>query len=194
MPSGDNLQVKLRVFVLKYKANEVLQNFLQSQASIEKSIWQADKALTDGEKAIAAEKASKEAAEKEQELLRQKLLEQKQQMEAQQRSLQENIDQLKEKMERERENIIKEQNMVLEHKLKVQEELLNEGFRKKSEEMNAEINQLKHMIDTTKNNNTSWLTQVLDRFGSEIISVFTAPVRLVVDGIVRGVSSLLKKK
>lgn len=40
-------------------------------------------------------------------------------MEAQQRSLQENIDQLKEKMERERENIIKEQNMMLEHKLKV---------------------------------------------------------------------------
>ncbi|KAF0872915.1 guanylate-binding protein 6-like [Crocuta crocuta] len=173
------------------KANEVLQNFLQSQASIEKSIWQADKALTDGEKAIAAERASKEAAEKEQELLRQKLLEQQQQMEAQQRSLQENIDQLKEKMERERENIIKEQNMMLEHKLKVQEELLNEGFRKKSEEMDAEIKQLKHMIDT-KNNETSWFTQILDRFGSEVISVFTSPFKIV-DSLVRGVSSLFKK-
>ncbi|XP_039077767.1 guanylate-binding protein 6-like [Hyaena hyaena] len=173
------------------KANEVLQNFLQSQASIEKSIWQADKALTDGEKAIAAERASKEAAEKEQELLRQKLLEQQQQMEAQQRSLQENIDQLKEKMERERENIIKEQNMMLEHKLKVQEELLNEGFRKKSEEMDAEIKQLQHMIDT-KNNETSWFTQILDRFGSEIISVFTSPFKIV-DSLVRGVSSLFKK-
>lgn len=101
------------------QANEVLQNFLQSQASIEKSIWQADKALTDGEKAIAAERASKEAAEKEQEVLRQKLLEQEQQIEAQQRSLQENIAQLKEKMKKETENIIKEQNMMLEHKLKV---------------------------------------------------------------------------
>ena len=52
-------------------------------------------------------------------MLRQKLLEQEQQIEAQQRSLQENIAQLKEKMKRETENIIKEQNMMLEHKLKV---------------------------------------------------------------------------
>ncbi|KAK1339810.1 hypothetical protein QTO34_018367 [Cnephaeus nilssonii] len=55
------------------KANEVLQRFLQSQAAIENSILQADKALTDGEKAMAAERAKKEAAEKEQELMRQKL-------------------------------------------------------------------------------------------------------------------------
>ncbi|XP_040326831.1 guanylate-binding protein 6-like [Herpailurus yagouaroundi] len=174
------------------KANEVLQNFLQSQASIEKSIWQADKALTDGEKAIAAERASKEAAEKEQEVLRQKLLEQEQQIEAQQRSLQENIAQLKEKMKRETENIIKEQNMMLEHKLKVQEDLLKEGFRKKSEEMDEEIRQLKHMIDMTKNNEASWFTQALDRFGSEIISIFASPVR-VLDTVVRTVSSIFKK-
>uniref|UniRef100_A0A8C7CCB3 GB1/RHD3-type G domain-containing protein n=1 Tax=Neovison vison TaxID=452646 RepID=A0A8C7CCB3_NEOVI len=101
------------------KANEVLQSFLQSQASIEKSIWQADKALTDGEKAIAEERLSKEAAEREQEMLKQKLLEQQQQMEAQQRSLQENLVHLEEKMKKERENLIKEQNMILEHKLKV---------------------------------------------------------------------------
>ncbi|XP_046939431.1 guanylate-binding protein 6-like isoform X1 [Lynx rufus] len=174
------------------KANEVLQNFLQSQASIEKSIWQADKALTDGEKAIAAERASKEAAEKEQEVLRQKLLEQEQQIEAQQRSLQENIAQLKEKMKRETENIIKEQNMMLEHKLKVQEDLLKEGFRKKSEEMDEEIRQLKHTIDMTKNNEASWFTQALDRFGSEIISIFASPVR-VLDTVVRTVSSIFKK-
>lgn len=40
-------------------------------------------------------------------------------MEAQQRSLQENIAQLTEKLERERENILREQTMMLEHKLKV---------------------------------------------------------------------------
>ncbi|KAI2517840.1 guanylate binding protein 7, partial [Homo sapiens] len=48
-------------------------------------------------------KAKKEAAEKEQELLRQKQKEQQQMMEAQERSFQENIAQLKKKMERERE-------------------------------------------------------------------------------------------
>lgn len=67
----------------------------------------------------AAERAKKEAAEKEQELMRQKLQEQQQQMDAQKRSLEENILQLKEKMERDRETIIREQNMILEHKLKV---------------------------------------------------------------------------
>lgn len=40
-------------------------------------------------------------------------------MEAQQRSLQENIAQLTEKLKRERENILREQTMMLEHKLKV---------------------------------------------------------------------------
>ncbi|XP_032722960.1 guanylate-binding protein 6-like [Lontra canadensis] len=174
------------------KANEVLQSFLQSQASIEESIWQADKALTDGEKAIAEERLSKEAAKREQEMLKQKLLEQQQQMEAQQRSLQENIVQLEEKMKKERENLIKEQNMILEHKLKVQRDLLNEGFRKKSEEMNEEIKQLKSRVEATKNNDTPWFSQVLEKFGNEIVSIFTSPVRML-DNIVHGVTSLLKK-
>ncbi|XP_058992252.1 guanylate-binding protein 6 [Mustela lutreola] len=177
------------------KANEVLQSFLQSQASIEKSIWQADKALTDGEKAIAEERLSKEAAEREQEMLKQKLLEQQQQMEAQQRSLQENIVQLEKKMKKERENLIKEQNMILEHKLKVQRDLLNEGFRKKSEEMNEEIKQLKSRVEATKNNDTPWFSQVLEKVGNEIVSIFISPVRMLhnIDNIVRGVTSLLKK-
>lgn len=57
--------------------------------------------------------------------------------------------------------------------------------------MDAEIKQLKHMIDT-KNNETSWFTQILDRFGSEVISVFTSPFKIV-DSLVRGMSSLFKK-
>lgn len=43
----------LALFLLGSQANEVLQSFLQSQTTIEKSILQSDKALTDGEKAIA---------------------------------------------------------------------------------------------------------------------------------------------
>ncbi|XP_019517347.1 PREDICTED: guanylate-binding protein 6-like isoform X1 [Hipposideros armiger] len=173
------------------KAKEVFQRFLDSQAAIEKSILQSDKALTDGEKAIAEERARKQAAEKEQELLKQQLQEQQVQMEAQNRSLQENIDQLKEKLERERENIIREQNMILEHKLKVQEELLRDGFKKKSEEMNAEINHLKNIIDSTKNDDTSWLAETLGKIGSEITSILCTKL---LDNVVRGVSLLFKKK
>lgn len=170
------------------KANEVLQRFLQSQAAIENSILQADKALTDGEKAMAAERAKKEAAEKEQELMRQKLQEQQQQMEAQKRSLEENILQLKEKMEKERETIVKEQNMMLEHKLKVQEDLLKEGFKKKSEEMNAEINHLKNMIDTAQKDTTHWIEKALD-----VISMLCVPGKPI-HNIVRGIFSPMKKK
>ncbi|XP_061039908.1 guanylate-binding protein 6-like isoform X2 [Eubalaena glacialis] len=175
------------------KANEVLQSFLLSQVAIEKSILQADKALTDGEKAVVEERARRETAEREQEVLKQKLQEQEQQMGAQQRSLQENIAQLTEKLARERENLLREQNMMLEHKLKVQEALLKEGFRKKSKEMNAEINHLKNMIDNTKDDDTPWLALALDKFGKEISSLLCTPGKLL-GHIVSGVSSLFKKK
>ncbi|KAL4667727.1 hypothetical protein H8959_006416 [Pygathrix nigripes] len=162
------------------KAKEVFQRFLESQVVIEKSILQSDKALTDREKAVAAvDRAKKEAAEKEQELLKQKLQEQQQQMEAQEKSLKENIAQLKEKLQMEREHLLREQNMMLEHKLKVQKDLLDEGFKKKSEEMNTEINQLKHVIDTTKNDDTPWIARTLDKLGDELTSILSAPAKLI---------------
>ncbi|XP_037010322.2 guanylate-binding protein 6-like isoform X1 [Artibeus jamaicensis] len=170
------------------KANEVLQSFLQSQMAIEKSILQADKALTDGEKAMAEERARKQAAEKEQELMKQKLQDEEQQLEAQRRSLEENIAQLKEKLERERENTIREQNMMLEHKLKVQEDLLAEQSREKSEEMNAEINQLRNMIKTEKDSH--FISETLNIIIKEIIQILFAKS---VGNIMTRVSSLFKK-
>uniref|UniRef100_A0A2K6D4B9 GB1/RHD3-type G domain-containing protein n=1 Tax=Macaca nemestrina TaxID=9545 RepID=A0A2K6D4B9_MACNE len=146
--------------------------------------------LTDRGEAV--DRAKKEAAEKEQELLKQKLQEQQQQMEAQEKSLKENIAQLKEKLQMEREHLLREQNMMLEHKLKVQKDLLDEGFKKKSEEMNAEINQLKHVIDTTKNDDTPWIARTLDKLGDELTSILSAPAKLI-GQVVKGVSSLFKK-
>ncbi|XP_058394453.1 guanylate-binding protein 6-like [Diceros bicornis minor] len=174
------------------KANEVLQSFLQSQVAIENSILQADKALTEGEKAAAVERAKKEAAEKEQELLRQKLQEQEQQMEAQKRSLQENIAQLEKKLVWEREILTRQYNMMLEHTLKVQRDLLNEGFRKKAEEMSAEIDRLKNVIDTAKSDNTPWIAAILDKFGNKIISLSSARARLL-GNLLKGISLLFTK-
>ncbi|XP_053511608.1 guanylate-binding protein 6-like isoform X2 [Artibeus jamaicensis] len=173
------------------KADKVLQKFLQSQVAIEQSILQADKGLTDAQKVIAEEQARKEAAEKEQELMKQKLQEQQQQMEAQSKSLKENIAQLKEKLEQDRENIIREQNTMMEHKLKVQEHLLNEGFKEKAEELNAEIYRLKNMIDTTQEKDTPWIAEALEKFGSELTLVLSAPAKLA-GNIVKGIGALLK--
>ncbi|XP_037380349.1 guanylate-binding protein 7-like [Talpa occidentalis] len=85
------------------KANEALQDFLQSQTPIEKYILQADRALTAEQKAFAEKRARMEAAEEEQEWLKDKQEEQQQQAQAQLRDLRENIAQLREKLEKERE-------------------------------------------------------------------------------------------
>uniref|UniRef100_A0A8D2AJG8 GB1/RHD3-type G domain-containing protein n=1 Tax=Sciurus vulgaris TaxID=55149 RepID=A0A8D2AJG8_SCIVU len=187
VPGGHSLYLDARKLVEQnyklvprkgVKAREVLQSFLQQQSAIEISILQSDKALTDGEKAIAAERAKREAAEKEQELLRQQQKEQQEKMEAQKRSLQENIVQLKEKMERERENILREQERVLEHKLKVQKELLMEGFKEKSERLNKEINRLKEEIETSKKT-PSILSQILDAAGTVFLAVLPGAGKVV---------------
>ncbi|XP_069862438.1 guanylate-binding protein 7-like [Dipodomys merriami] len=128
------------------KANEVFRTFLQSQDAIEKLILQSDKALTDGMKVRAAEWAAKEAAQKEEEVLSQEQKEQQQKMEAQEKSYKENMAQLQEKMERERENQIRDQEKKLEHKLKIQEEMLKEGFKNKYEVIGTEIHHLKNVI------------------------------------------------
>ncbi|XP_036992444.2 guanylate-binding protein 7-like [Artibeus jamaicensis] len=133
------------------KANEVLQSFLQAQAATKESILQADKALTAGEKDLAAERAKNWEAEKEQELVRQKQKEQEEKSEAQEKSFQENLIQLKEKMKKESENRLRVLGRTLEHKLKIQEELRIEGFEEESEKMKKEITQLKQEIEETEN-------------------------------------------
>ncbi|XP_007641529.1 guanylate-binding protein 6 [Cricetulus griseus] len=161
------------------KAREVFQNFLQSQATIESSILQADTALTAGEKAIAEERAQKEAAEKEQELLRQKQKEQQQLMEAQERSHKENLEQLRTKLVQERQQLIKDQEKMLEKQLQDQKALLEEGFRKKSEEMNGEIQRLKHNIDDMKRNSGSILDNIIKGFAT----VICAPALIAVEAV-----------
>ncbi|KAF3819652.1 hypothetical protein GH733_015161, partial [Mirounga leonina] len=148
------------------KANEVLQSFLQSQASIEESIWQADKALTDREKAIAAEQVSKESAETEQELLRQKLLEQQQQMGGTRK------DSPGKHSPTEREDGEGERKHTKRTEHDVQHNPLNERFSKKYEEMNEEIKQLKYRVDATKNNDTPWFAQVLEDLAMKLFQYF----------------------
>ncbi|XP_044094577.1 guanylate-binding protein 4-like [Neovison vison] len=151
------------------KANEILQNFLQSQATIEESIVQLDTALNRGAMAIAVERAKKEAAEKEQEQLKQKEEEQRQKMEAQERSFSENLGQLEEKIKKERENFRVMLERMLKHYLQVQEELLNERFGKKSEELNKEINRLKKEIETAKKTDSLLISNAIDVAGKVLI-------------------------
>ncbi|XP_027392429.1 guanylate-binding protein 6-like isoform X2 [Bos indicus x Bos taurus] len=137
------------------KANHILQSFLQSQAGVEAAILQADQALADVDKAMKEEYTKRQAAEVEKDLLIQKLNDKTQKMEAQGRSHKESIAKLKEKFMLERENLLREQEELLEHKLKVQRELLNVDFQKKSDELCIEIIRLRQV--TTRNENTCLL-------------------------------------
>ncbi|XP_052587552.1 guanylate-binding protein 4 isoform X2 [Peromyscus californicus insignis] len=177
-------------FQRRLVAKEVLKSFLQSQAIVENSILKSDKALTDGQRAIAAERTKREVAEKERELLRQKEKEQEQVMEAQERSFRENIAKLQEKMEREREMLLREQEKMLEHKLKVQEELLVEGFRKKSEMLTNEISLLREEIETTRRK-PSLFAQVLDTVGDAFMMVLPGVGKICGAGL-KALSSLMK--
>ncbi|XP_046299265.1 guanylate-binding protein 6-like [Marmota monax] len=85
------------------------------QTATEKSILQANKALTD------EEWAKKEESEREQELSSQKLQEEQQQVEAQEMCLKENLEQLKKKLE----ELLKNQDIMLEHQLNVDVALLS---------------------------------------------------------------------
>uniref|UniRef100_A0A4W2F6H9 Guanylate-binding protein 4-like n=1 Tax=Bos indicus x Bos taurus TaxID=30522 RepID=A0A4W2F6H9_BOBOX len=163
------------------KANQVLQSFLQSQAGVEEAILQADQALTDADKAMAAECAKKDAAEREQELLREKQNEEKQKMEAQERSFKENLAQLQEKMDRERENLRREQQTMLEHKLKMQKELLTEGFKKEAEALSKEINQLKEGIQTTEKSFN--ISDVFDMMSMALIAVLPGAYKVLGMGL-----------
>uniref|UniRef100_A0A8C0D5X7 GB1/RHD3-type G domain-containing protein n=1 Tax=Balaenoptera musculus TaxID=9771 RepID=A0A8C0D5X7_BALMU len=165
------------------KANEVFQSFLQSQAGLEEAILQADKALTDGDKAMAVECAKKHAAEREQQLLREKQNEEEQKMAAQERSFKENMTQLEEKMDRERENLLREQEAMLKHKLKMQEELLTEGFKKEAEELNKEIDQLKEDIEMTKNNTSIKISEVLDMASMALVAVLPGGYKVLGMGV-----------
>ncbi|XP_004603672.2 guanylate-binding protein 6-like [Sorex araneus] len=174
------------------KSEEVFQNFLQSQEAVEKSILQSDTALTEREKTLAEERTRRERIEKEQELLKQKQQEQQQLIEAEKKSLQENIAQLEQKLIREREILLQEHNKMLDHKLKVQEEILQEGFRKRAEGMNAEINQLKNRIKATEND-SPWILQILKGVAQEFASTVFSKLNIV-DNLVKGVTSLFKRK
>ncbi|XP_035883385.1 guanylate-binding protein 4-like [Phyllostomus discolor] len=134
------------------KANAVFQNFLQAQAATKESILQADKALTAGEKDLAAERAKKLEAEKEQELLRQQLNEKQEEMKAQEKSFEESMAQLKNKLEKDHENRLREWEEILEKKLKVSLELSTTSNTEETEKMRKEISQLREEIKNSKGN------------------------------------------
>lgn len=58
--------------------------------------------------------------------------------------------------------------------------------------MNAKINLLRNMIETTKNDDTPWIARTIDKISHEVTSILCAPAKLL-DNVITGISSLFKK-
>nr|XP_048309652.1 uncharacterized protein LOC125412829 [Myodes glareolus] len=181
VPGGHSLYLEVRKKVEQaykqvprkgVKANEVFQNFVKSQITIEDSILQSDKALTDGQKAMAAEQAKKEAAEKELELMRQQQSEQEQAKEAQMRTLSENMAQLQKKMESERGNLLREQERVLDHKIKALKELILDGVEEKYDDLRREIKLKEEEIEDIKHSSIQNILDIASNVLTESLPVF----------------------
>lgn len=71
--------------------------------------------------------------------------------------------------------------------------MLREGFKSKSEDMNAEIDHLRNMIGSTQSDNSPLMTQIMDRLASEIDSICRASGKFL-SKVLRGFGSLFKDK
>ncbi|XP_060113718.1 guanylate-binding protein 1-like [Heteronotia binoei] len=125
------------------QAEMALEEFLRSKKSVAESILQMDKTLSDKEKEIEAERARAQEAQLQQQFLKQNQDRLTQMVEDQKRTLQEQLQLLQEKMERDKEAWREETERVVQHKLKEREQLLKEGFSQKASEMQNEIHRLK---------------------------------------------------
>ncbi|XP_044528174.1 guanylate-binding protein 7-like [Gracilinanus agilis] len=202
LPGGYNLYKKEREKILNdydkaprkgVKADEVLQRFLRSLAMTEESILKSDRALTEQEKALEAEQVKRKAAEKEQKFLEGQQKELQELMEAQQRTYEENIKQLERKMMEERVQIMRENERILNIKLKEQEKLLVDGFQKEAEKMAKEINDLQEKIKSAESDETPGIAKALDCLGTGMIFVLPGTGKLVGFGV-KAMSYFIPKK
>ncbi|XP_067318164.1 guanylate-binding protein 1-like [Anolis sagrei] len=152
-------------------AEEALKQFLEGKEAVGKAILQSDTALSEKEKQVEEARAREEAARREQEVQRQRQAELEQKMRDQQRSYEENVQQLKVKMEKDREQLLEEQKKMMDSRLAEQQALLNEGFQKEARQMREEIQLLKE--ENAKVQESPSLEKVVDGICKIIGAIFS---------------------
>ncbi|MBN3315397.1 GBP1 protein, partial [Atractosteus spatula] len=153
------------------KAEEVLKEYLAAKESIGRAILAADKSLSEAERRIEEEWARSAAAERDRRAEEEKKWVLQRQIQDQERTYRENMEQLLAKMERDRKNLLKEQDNVLEAKLKEQRDLLEQGFRDRADRMDADIKALKREKEETESKSQSIVSTVVETVGN-VASLF----------------------
>ncbi|KAJ1064731.1 hypothetical protein K5549_021354, partial [Capra hircus] len=125
------------------QTGETLRKYLDSKEGVVDALLQTDQSLKEKEKEIEVECMKSEAAEAANKMLEEMQKKNEQMMQEKEASYQEHVRQLTEKMEKERPQLIADQERVLALKLQEQERLLQEGFQKESMKLHVEIVYLK---------------------------------------------------
>ncbi|XP_027693878.1 guanylate-binding protein 6-like [Vombatus ursinus] len=79
--------------------------------------------------------------------------------------------------------ILREQEMILDHKLKEQKKLMEEGFNEKAEEMKKEMEDLQTKIKDDKSDKSSWWSPVLDTVGTALMVMLPGAGKLIGLGV-----------
>lgn len=103
--------------------------------------------------------------------MRQQQKKKEQEIEAQMRSFAENMAQLQKKMEMERENILRDQERVLDHKLKALKDLLLEGVEEKYEDLRREIKLRDEEIKAMKHSSIQNILEIAGNILTEVLPV-----------------------
>ncbi|KAF6108864.1 guanylate binding protein 3 [Phyllostomus discolor] len=132
------------------QSEEILQTYLESKEAVTETILQTDQTLTEKEKEIEEQRVKAESAEATRKMLEEMQIKNQQMMEQKEKSYQEHVKQLTEKMDKERAQLMAEQDRVLSLKLQEQAQLLKEGFKRESEQLHKEIQNLQNNMRRRK--------------------------------------------
>ncbi|ROJ35278.1 Guanylate-binding protein 1 [Anabarilius grahami] len=145
---------------------EVLSMHLKAKEEIGNMILQADQSLSAAEQEKEVQRLKNEILEQRQRGLEEQNRLQVQAYKDMQRTHDEHVNQIIHQMEREHERMRRDNERVLEAKLKEKETLLEQGFQKEAARMQSEIDSLKADMNKQETSQPSTTSKVLDVVGT----------------------------
>ncbi|MEE6517588.1 hypothetical protein FKM82_027918 [Ascaphus truei] len=137
------------------KALEVLQEFLMEKTKMEAAILQADQSLTEREREIEESRIQREAAEQKMEIEKENNIRLEKLREEQAIGFEQQALMLKEKLEQDRSKILKENEWMMEERMKEKVAMEKEGFHHKAEVREEQVQTLK--IQNAETSSSSWI-------------------------------------
>ncbi|KAK9979972.1 hypothetical protein ABG768_013374 [Culter alburnus] len=145
---------------------EVLSMHLKAKEDVGNMILQADQSLSAAEQEKEVQRLKNEILEQRQRGLEEQNRLQEQAFQDMQRTHDEHVNQIIQQMEREHERVRRDNERVLEAKLKEKETLLQQGFQKEAARMQSEIDSLKADMNKEETSQPSTTSKVLDVVGT----------------------------